>query len=108
MAGKLMPLFPIITGLLGILFGLGVAKYLGLGLSVEAQLAILSKQCPDWREVVGWGPNGLVDHNAPYRRWLSRQPISYQQEVNSTLSARKVLRSIQAFEAHSGGIRRVS
>jgi len=47
---------------------------------------------PQWRDLVG-----TPDSKTDYRQWLNKQPVEYQQKLNSTNSASVIARSIDKF-----------
>lgn len=65
--------------------------------AIALQVKALEDEVPDWRSIVGVKGN---TSNA-YRRWLSKQPPEYQDELNSTNSAAVIARSIAKFKAET-------
>jgi len=61
---------------------------------VESRL--LSREHPDWREVVD---AGKPDSKNPYRTWLAAQPAEYQKLVNDTFDSSVISEALTKFKA---------
>jgi hypothetical protein len=82
-------------------FGLGFVLGRGRVTAEQRQERVLNRQCPGWRQIVGWLPDGTYDPDSPFRKWLASQPIGYQIRINNSRNAAEILRAITAFRARS-------
>lgn len=76
--------------------------------TTRREMSALNKTHPKWREIVGTvDANGQFDPNNDFRKWLAKEPVEYQTEVNSTNSPADVLEAVGKYLASKTAIRPV-